>query len=91
MAKRANMKTLNNAGNVLMPTIQKTLKILEFIRVYQLANLQAPTLRCIGDRFGMRSVASAHRHIAIMQSRGWIKRAPYDRNVYVIKQERRAA
>lgn len=74
-----------------MPTIQKTLKILEFIRVYQEANRQAPTLRKIADRFEMSSIASAHRHLEIMQDRGWIKRAPYNRRIEILKDERRAA
>jgi SOS-response transcriptional repressor LexA len=74
-----------------MPTIQKTLKILEFIRTYQIEHLKAPAMRVIGKHFGMRSTASVSWHIDLMKSRGWIKRAPYDRNIQVIKEERKAA
>ena len=74
-----------------MPTIQKTLKILEFIKTYQAGHYQAPTLREIGEEFHLKSVASVHRHLSIMQRRGWIKRAPYDRTIKIIKESRRAA
>lgn len=74
-----------------MPTIQKTLKILEYIRSYQAEHRHAPTLRTIGDMFDMSSTASAHRHLEIMQRRGWIKRAPYNRSIEILKDERKAA
>jgi repressor LexA len=74
-----------------MPTIRKTLLILEYIRHYEQENDFAPTLKTIGDKFGMRSPASVHRHLQVMQSRGWIKRAPYDRRIEILKQEHRKA
>jgi hypothetical protein len=74
-----------------MPTIQKTLEILDFIRVYQVEHLKAPPMRIIGIRFGMRSVASVSYHLTNMKRRGWIKRAPYDRTIQIIKHEQKAA
>jgi SOS-response transcriptional repressor LexA len=74
-----------------MPTIQKTLKILEFIRSYQAEHLKAPPMRVIGEQFGMTSTASVQHHIDTMKRRGWIKRKHYDRTIQVIKEERKAA
>jgi SOS-response transcriptional repressor LexA len=74
-----------------MPTIQKTLKILGFIEAYQSVHSQAPTLRTVADKFGLRSVGSIHRHIAIMQSRGWVNRPRYQRWIEIVTPEHRRA
>jgi SOS-response transcriptional repressor LexA len=74
-----------------MPTIQKTRKMFVFVSVYVETYRRAPTLRRIADEFGLRSTGGVHRHLNTMKSLGWIKRAPYDRNIQVIKEERKAA
>lgn len=73
-----------------MPTIQKTLRILGFIQQYQREHLVAPTMVEIGRQFGMRSTASVHRHIKIMESRGMIKRERYGRYIWIVEQDRAA-
>lgn len=74
-----------------MPTIRKTIQILEYIRGYQQEHDFAPTMRMIGNQFGFRSVASAHRHLELMKGRGWIKRAPYERRIEILKPEMKIA
>jgi SOS-response transcriptional repressor LexA len=74
-----------------MPSIQKTLKILEFIRTYQTENRRAPTLEEIGHKFEMRSLAGVQHHINEMRRRGWIKRTHYSRTIEIVKEKRRAA
>ena len=73
-----------------MPTIKTTIKVLEFIDVYQQKYRQSPTLQMIADHFGFRSLGSVHRHIKIMEKRGWVKRPHYQRWIEILK-ERKAA
>lgn len=70
-----------------MPTIQKTLRILEFIRNYQISNSVAPTIAEIGKHFDMSSTSSVHRHLKILQERGWIRRQRYSRLIQIVEQE----
>lgn len=75
-----------------MPSIKKTLLILEFIRWYIRKYRMAPTIREIGEQFHMRSSASVHRHLCILQCRGWIRRERYAmRGIEIVEQEKRAA
>lgn len=74
-----------------MPTIQKTLKILEFIRNYQSLNSVAPTIAEICKQFDMTSTSSVHRHLKILQERGWIRRQRYSRLIQIIEQEQKNA
>lgn len=71
-----------------MPTIQKTLRILEFIRAYKQLNRQSPTIKEIGLHFGFRSSASVHSHLSEMQRRGWITRSRRWRGIQIVEQER---
>lgn len=73
-----------------MPTIQKTLRMLDFIKRYQTEHLVAPTMVKLGEEFGMRSTASVHRHLKIMESRGMIKRERYGRYIWIVERERAA-
>jgi SOS-response transcriptional repressor LexA len=63
-------------ANLNMPTINKTLRIFEFIKRYTASNKQAPTMAEIGRQFDMRSSASVHQQLTKMESRGWIYRIP---------------
>lgn len=68
-----------------MPSIKKTLQIREFIEVYQQIHRQSPTYQTIADHFGFRSLASVHRHIEIMEKRGWVKHSRYQRWIEIVK------
>lgn len=74
-----------------MPTIQKTLQILEFIRNYQLENSKPPTIAEIGAHFEMSSTSSVHRHLRILQQRGFIRRQRYSRFIQIVEREQKNA
>jgi repressor LexA len=75
-----------------MPTINKTLRIFEFIKRYIERNKQAPTIAEIGRQFDMRSSASVHRQLTTMESRGWIVRIPnVSRGIRLVEQEQTKA
>jgi repressor LexA len=59
-----------------MPTIQKTIRIYEFIKGYIASNGEAPTFREIGDRFDMSSSGSVSYQLSKMEDMGWIIRVP---------------
>lgn len=69
-----------------MPTIQKTLRMFNFIQGYIASNHEAPLLKEIGQHFGMRSLASVLDHLAKMEARGWIKRSRRWRGIEIVKQ-----
>lgn len=73
-----------------MPTIQKTLRLLEFIKRYRLSNGEAPTMKEIGTHFDIRSSAGVHQHLKKMEARGWIKRSRKWRGIEIIEQEKAA-
>ena len=75
-----------------MPTIQKTLRILEFIKRYIASNGASPTIAEIGRQFQFSSSASVYRHIKIMQTKGWITIVPnVSRGIRIVEQERKDA
>ena len=75
-----------------MPTIQKTIRIFNFIKGYIASNHEAPTFREIANRFGFRSFGSVSNHLQKMQDMGWIKRTPnISRGIEIVEQERKAA
>jgi repressor LexA len=75
-----------------MPTINKTLRIFEFIKRYIERNKQAPTMAEIGRQFQMRSSASVHQQLAKMESRGWIYKIPnVSRGIRLVEREQTKA
>jgi repressor LexA len=70
-----------------MPSINKTLQILEYIKRYVRLNGFAPTLEEIGRVFEMRSPATVHAHIKKMEDRGWIKRSRKWRGIEIVGAE----
>jgi len=59
-----------------MPTIQKTIRIYDFIKRYHASNNEPPTMAEIGQHFHLRSLASVSDHLKKMEDRGWITRIP---------------
>jgi SOS-response transcriptional repressor LexA len=74
-----------------MPTINKTLRIFEFIKRYMASNKQAPTMAEIGRHFDMSSSASVHQQLKKMESLGWIRRSNKNRGIEIIEQQTKAA
>lgn len=60
-----------------MTTLTKRQKeLLDFIEYYSDENGYAPTLREICDRFGLSSVATAHKHLSRLIEKGYLSRTP---------------
>jgi len=75
-----------------MPTIQKTLRIYEFIKGYVASNGEAPTIREIGTQFNMTSSQSVSQHLVKMEDLGLIKRVPnISRGIRLVEQEKTKA
>jgi repressor LexA len=74
-----------------MPTIQKTIRMYEFIRRVIASNGEAPTMRELGSYFHMSSSASVHEQLQKMEARGWIKRSRRWRGIEIVKQDKEAA
>lgn len=75
-----------------MPTIQKTIRIYEFIKRYYASNNVTPTMAEIGRHFDLRSSGSVTDHLKKMQERGWITRVPnVSRGIRIVKQEQKNA
>ncbi|MCH9655571.1 MAG: LexA family transcriptional regulator [Planctomycetes bacterium] len=49
-------------------------QILSFIRVYTAKTGEAPTIREIGDAFGMRSTNGVSNHLKAIEAKGRLKR-----------------
>lgn len=73
-----------------MPTIQKTLRMLDFIKRYQAEHFVAPSMKVLCEEFGLRSSASVHHHIQKMKDKGWIKRGHYARHVEFVEPRKAA-
>lgn len=73
-----------------MPTIQKTLRILEFIKRYTQANGEAPLIKEIGAQFEL-TISGAYVHLKKMEDRGWIKRSRRWRGIEIVSEEKKAA
>jgi repressor LexA len=73
-----------------MPTINKTLRIFEFIKRYTASNKRAPTMAEIGRQFDMSSSASVHGQLKKMETRGWIRRSNKNRGIEIVEQTKAA-
>lgn len=69
-----------------MPSINKTLQILEYIKRQIRLTGFAPTFEEIGRVFGMRSPATVHAHLKKMEARNWIKRSRRWRGIEIVDQ-----
>lgn len=49
-------------------------EVLTFIAGYQRENGYSPSLREIGDHFGLASVATVHQHVAALEKKGYVKK-----------------
>jgi repressor LexA len=76
---------------IVMPSIQKTLRIYEFIKSEIALKGQAPTIREMCAEFGLRSSASVDYHLTRMEERGWIKRCAAWRGIRITKPEYKKA
>jgi repressor LexA len=74
-----------------MPTINKTLRIFEFIKRYSSRNGFAPTFKEIGQVFEMESSATVHAHLKKMEARNWIRRSRRWRGIEIVEQEKTKA
>ncbi len=57
-----------------MPLTRRQSEILAFITQYSEDRGYAPTLQEIGQRFGLSSVATVHKHVAQLVAKGYLKR-----------------
>jgi repressor LexA len=57
-----------------MALTKKQKEILEFIRAHIHRHDYAPTLREIGEHFGLSSVATVHKHLKALEEKGELKR-----------------
>jgi repressor LexA len=57
-----------------MALTKKQKEILDFVQGCIQANGYAPTLREIGDHFGLSSVATVHKHLKTLAEKGMLKR-----------------
>ncbi|HOX26550.1 MAG TPA: transcriptional repressor LexA [Candidatus Krumholzibacteria bacterium] len=57
-----------------MSLTRRQAEILDFIRAFSAENHYAPTLQEIGDRFGLSSVATVHKHVSQLVGKGYLKR-----------------
>lgn len=57
-----------------MPLTRRQSEILVYIRQYSQEQGYAPTLQEIGNRFGLSSVATVHKHVAQLVAKGYLKR-----------------
>lgn len=70
-----------------MATIQKTIRIFNFIKGYISSNGEAPTFQEIARRFEFKSVASVFDHLKKMEERGWIKRTKHiSRGIQILEE-----
>lgn len=69
-----------------MPSIQKSLRIRDFIKRYQMSNHFAPTIAEIGRHFDMSSSASVHLHLTKLVKLGLIRRKRYSRVIEIVEQ-----
>ncbi len=57
-----------------MALTRRQSEILDFIRAYCKENGYAPTLQEIGGQFGLSSVATVHKHVGQLVSKGYLSR-----------------
>jgi repressor LexA len=59
-----------------MPLSSKQQRIYDFIRRYLESNKEAPTIAEIGRQFQMRSSASVHQVLIVLEDAGMIEKVP---------------
>jgi repressor LexA len=74
-----------------MPTINKTLRMFEYIKHYSRRAGFAPTIKEIGRVFDLGSSATVHAHLKKMEERNWIKRSRRWRGIEIVEKQTKAA
>jgi repressor LexA len=71
-----------------MPVTARQQKILDYISRYFEVHKEAPTMAEIGREFGLRSLASVHHVISILEKEGLIRRIPnVSRGIELVKDQ----
>ena len=65
------------------PITDRQKQVLDFIRDYIEANEVSPTLRDIGEHFGV-SVPAAARHVKSLVKKGWITRTTARQSIQLL-------
>lgn len=70
----------------MITTTQK--RIYNFLKAYYLSNQVSPKMTEICERVGMRSPASVHAHIVVLEREGLIRRTPrIKRGISIVEAE----
>jgi len=64
-----------NGGHKVFPLTKRQREILDYLQDFIHQRGYAPSLEEIGDRFGLSSLATVHKHLTNLQEKGFIKRA----------------
>lgn len=73
-------------------TIQKTIRMFNWIKGVIQSTGEPPNIREIGRQFNMSSPASVHEHLRKMEALGWIRIIPnVTRGIRVVEQEQNKA
>jgi repressor LexA len=71
-----------------MPITARQQKVLDYISRYFEVHKEAPTMAEIGKEFGLRSLASVHHVISILEKEGLIRRIPnVSRGIELVKDQ----
>ncbi len=71
-----------------MPITARQRRVLDYIKHYFDVHQEAPTIAEIGQEFGMRSSASVHHVVSILEREGSIRRIPnVSRGIELVKDE----
>jgi repressor LexA len=74
-----------------MTLTKRQKEILDFIEEGIRAHGYAPTLEEIGERFGLRSLATVHKHVSNLEAKGSIRRKwNHSRAIELVSQRRKA-
>lgn len=74
-----------------MTLTKRQKEILDFIEEGIAANGYAPTLDEIGERFGLRSLATVHKHVSNLEAKGLIRRKwNHSRAIELVSHRRKA-
>src|SRR5207249_12303040 len=60
---------------LMLPLTKRQREILDYLTEFIQEHGYAPSLEEIGRRFGLSSLATAHKHLTNLQEKGFIKRA----------------
>lgn len=58
------------------PLTKRQREVFDFVRDSILANGYAPSLEEVGTRFGLRSLATVHKHMENLKLKGYFARVP---------------